>query len=95
MHNMQNPKKRIHTVDEDHYLISADVTDASYVRRDYWNEDKKQFQPTKEQRGGTNVFPPPYMAFFGSQSFGYIVTHDRYPNEAYIVELYDSLFSQG
>ena len=78
MHNMQNPKKRIHTVDEDHYLISADVTDASYVRRDYWNEDTKQFQPIKEQRGGTNVFPPPYMAFFGSQSFGYIVTHDRY-----------------
>jgi hypothetical protein len=49
----------------------------------------------KNQRGGNNVFPPPYMAFFGSQSFGYIVTHDRYPNEAYIVELYDSLFSQG
>ena len=65
-------------MDEDHSLISADVTDASYVRRDYWNEDKKQFQPTKEQRGGTNVFPPPYMDFFGSQSFGYIVTHDRY-----------------
>ncbi len=36
----------------------------------------------KNQRGGNNVFPPPYMAFFGSQSFGYIVTHDRYPNEA-------------
>ena len=64
-------------MDEDRYLISADGTDA-YVRRDYWNEDKKQFQPIKEQRGGTNVFPPPYMAFFGSQSCGYIVTHDRY-----------------
>ena len=67
-------------MDEDHYLISVDVTDA-YVKkkRDYWNGDKKQeFQPMKKQRGGTNVFPPPYMAFFGSQSCGYIVTHDRY-----------------
>jgi hypothetical protein len=35
-------------VDEDRYLISADGTDA-YVRRDYWNEDKKQFQPMAKQ----------------------------------------------
>ena len=89
-------KKRIRAVDEDHSLISADVTDAYvFKKRDYWNEDKKQFQLMTKQRGGEDAFPPPYMAFFGSQSFGYIVTHDRYPNEAYIVELYDSLFSQG
>ena len=64
-------------VDEDHYLIFAEVTGA-YVKRDYWNEDKKQFQPMKKQRGGEDFFPPPYMTFFGSQSFGYVVTHDRY-----------------
>ena len=56
-------------IDDEHHLILAEVVDA-YVQSDYWNEEKKQFQPMKQSSGET---PPPYMKFLGSQTFGYVV----------------------
>ena len=63
-------------LDDDHYLIVAQVTDA-YVRKDYWNEGKSQFQPMKYEEDGKDKFPPPYLTFFGSQTFGYVVTNEN------------------
>ena len=71
-------------VDDDHYLISADVTDA-YVKEDYWNEKKKVFQPCRREGGGHQHSPPPYLTFFGSQSFGYVLPSkvEEYTSNAY------------
>lgn len=50
-------------IDSEHYLVLADVKRAC-VHADYWNGDKNIFQ---------SRLPgfPPYLTFFGSQTFGY------------------------
>lgn len=53
-------------IDEDHHLILCEVR-AAFVHRQYWNEEKKRFQPTSKD-------VPPYLTFFGSQAFGYVVS---------------------
>lgn len=53
-------------IDEDHHLILCEVK-AAFVHRQYWNEEKKRFQPKSKD-------VPPYLTFFGSQAFGYVVS---------------------
>jgi len=56
-------------IDDDHLLIIAEVIDA-YVHSSYWDSNRSLFRPmTKE--GEQTV--PPYLTFFGSQTFGYVV----------------------
>jgi len=64
-------------LDEDHHLILAEVTNA-YIKKDYWDETKKQFRPIGQKCGDdeAQVHPPPYLTFFGSQTFGYVVNAD-------------------
>jgi flavin reductase (DIM6/NTAB) family NADH-FMN oxidoreductase RutF len=52
-------------VDEDHLLVFCQVQQAC-VHPAYWNGSKKLFQP--------QLAPavPPYLTFFGSQTFGYV-----------------------
>ena len=68
-------------LDEDHHLILAEVTNA-HVKKDYWDEKKKQFRPIAQKCGDNEaqLHPPPYLTFFGSQSFGYVVTDDLLTN---------------
>jgi flavin reductase (DIM6/NTAB) family NADH-FMN oxidoreductase RutF len=51
-------------IDEDHHLVMAEIIDA-YVDELYWDATKKQFRPTSED-------VPPYLTFFGAQTFGYV-----------------------
>mmetsp|Transcript_29197 Transcript_29197/g.48242 ORF Transcript_29197/g.48242 Transcript_29197/m.48242 type:complete len:242 (-) Transcript_29197:11-736(-) len=53
-------------IDEDHYLILAEVTQA-FVKSSYWDGEKKLFRPS-------DISVPPYLTFFGSQTFGYVST---------------------
>ena len=53
-------------IDNEHYLVSAEIIDA-YVHPNYWDEKKHQFRPLSE-----NV--PPYLTFYGAQTFGYVVS---------------------
>lgn len=50
-------------VDAFHYVIFAKVTKA-HVHASYWNDSKKLFEPKHGH--------PPYLTFFGSQTFGYV-----------------------
>lgn len=52
-----------------HWLITAQV-DRAYVLSSYWDADRNLFRP-----GSPDT--PPYLTFFGSQTFGYVVTEDR------------------
>jgi flavin reductase (DIM6/NTAB) family NADH-FMN oxidoreductase RutF len=56
-----------HVIDEDHYLITAKVKNA-YCQSDYWDANKNIFRPSQESK--------PYLSFFGSQTFGYVVTEE-------------------
>ena len=60
-HDIQAP-----VIDDDHLLIMAEITDA-YVHRSYWDTKKLIFRPL-----GGDV--PPYLTFFGSQTFGYMTS---------------------
>jgi flavin reductase (DIM6/NTAB) family NADH-FMN oxidoreductase RutF len=51
-------------VDEEHFLVIAEVIDA-HVHSSYWDATKKQFRPMRDD-------VPPYLTFFGAQTFGYI-----------------------
>jgi len=55
-------------VDDDHLLIMAEVTDA-YVHSSYWDDKKQLFRPISSA-------VPPYLKFFGSQTFGYVTSGD-------------------
>ena len=55
-------------IDDDHLLIMAEVTDA-YVHPSYWDDMKKLFRPVSKE-------VPPYLKFFGSQTFGYVTSGD-------------------
>ena len=59
-------------IDDDHHLILAEVKEA-YVHRDYWNEEKIQFQPMTKKIENGELQPAPYLTFLGSQRFGYVV----------------------
>jgi flavin reductase (DIM6/NTAB) family NADH-FMN oxidoreductase RutF len=52
--------------DSDHLLVLA-VIEHAYVDVNYWDTNKNLFRPM--ECNGT--FPPPYLSFFGSQTFGY------------------------
>ena len=54
-------------IDDDHDLILAQVHEA-YVDTNYWDEQKKLFRPQASDPGAL----PPYLTFFGSQTFGYV-----------------------
>ena len=51
-------------IDANHYVVFAKITRA-YVQSSYWNPSKKIFQPTPGY--------PPYLTFFGSQTFGSVL----------------------
>lgn len=55
-------------IDDDHYLVMAQVKDA-YVDKEYWDEKKKLFRPSSASN--------PYLTFFGSQTFGYVTYHNQ------------------
>lgn len=69
MSNNANSTKRP-SIDDDHLLIMAEVIDA-YVHPSYWNPTKLLFCP--QQREGEEAVSP-YLTFFGSQTFGYVVS---------------------
>mmetsp|Transcript_8303 Transcript_8303/g.11932 ORF Transcript_8303/g.11932 Transcript_8303/m.11932 type:complete len:311 (-) Transcript_8303:1039-1971(-) len=53
-------------IDDDHYLVLAEVEEAA-VHPSYWDIEKNLFRPESDAT-------PPYLSFFGSQTFGYVVT---------------------
>jgi flavin reductase (DIM6/NTAB) family NADH-FMN oxidoreductase RutF len=53
------------TVDDDHILVFGQVTKA-YVHEQYWDTTKNLFRRQSETVA-------PYLTFFGSQTFGYVV----------------------
>jgi len=53
-------------IDHEHLLVMAEVIDA-YVHPSYWDVNKLLFRPLS-----TDV--PPYLTFFGSQTFGYVMS---------------------
>lgn len=57
--------KEAHVIDDEHYLVFCEVTRA-FVHASYWDSAKSLFRPRDES--------PPYLTFFGSQTFGYVVT---------------------
>ena len=61
--NMYSP-----IIDDDHLLIMAEVTGA-YVHPSYWDDKKQLFRPISSE-------VPPYLKFFGSQTFGYVTSGD-------------------
>jgi len=54
------------TLQEPHFIMFAQVQSA-FVRADYWDCQKKLFRPSNSKL-------PPYLTFFGSQTFGYVHT---------------------
>jgi hypothetical protein len=50
-------------IDSEHYLVLGQVVDA-YVHSSYWDSTKNIFRPQEAR---------PYLTFFGSQTFGYVV----------------------
>jgi hypothetical protein len=62
-----NPSEEIltETVDDDHVLVFGQVIKA-YVHENYWDTTKNLFRPR-------NDTVAPYLTFFGSQTFGYIL----------------------
>ena len=55
-------------IDHDHLLVMAKVIDG-YVHPSYWDDKKFMFRPLSKD-------VPPYLTFFGSQTFGYVVSGD-------------------
>ena len=52
-------------IDETHLLVLADVVEA-HVHPSYWDSDKMLFRPRSNDVA-------PYLTFFGSQTFGFVV----------------------
>lgn len=52
-------------IDETHFLLLADVVEA-HVHPSYWDSDKLLFRPKSKEVA-------PYLTFFGSQTFGFVV----------------------
>ena len=52
-------------VDDDHDLVLAHIVKA-FVKTFYWNARQNLFQPQQDDL-------PPYLTFFGSQTFGHVV----------------------
>lgn len=52
-------------IDDAHYLVLGEVVRA-FVHSSYWDSAKNLFRPTDDAN--------PYLTFFGSQTFGYVVT---------------------
>lgn len=69
MSNNANDTRRP-SIDDDHLLIMAEVIDA-YVHPSYWDPTKLLFCP--QQNEGEETVSP-YLTFFGSQTFGYVVS---------------------
>ncbi len=59
-------------IDDDHLLILAQVTAAS-VHSSYWDSNNNTFRP----KDGS----PPYLTFYGSQEFGYVVLQTKEMNK--------------
>jgi len=57
------------TIDEEHRLVLAQV-ERAWVHPDYWDADRHLFRPLQKETA-------PYLTFFGSQQFGYVVTDDQ------------------
>ena len=51
-------------VDDEHFLVAAEIFDA-YINPNYWDDKMNQFRPLAKDI-------PPYLTFFGSQTFGYV-----------------------
>ena len=65
-------------LDKNHYLVVGEIVDA-YVKKSYWDSSKKLFRPMASTSSCNNQktqSPPPYLTFFGSQTFGFIVNSE-------------------
>lgn len=60
--------------EQDHFLVQAQI-EAAYVDSRYWDRTKKLFRPE-------DASTPPYLTFFGSQTFGYVVNDNRKGEES-------------
>mmetsp|Transcript_6207 Transcript_6207/g.7860 ORF Transcript_6207/g.7860 Transcript_6207/m.7860 type:complete len:345 (-) Transcript_6207:67-1101(-) len=69
-------------IDDDHILIVAEIYEA-HVHSNYWDRKKQRFVPreaiaaTDKNNDGTDdstKASPPYLTFFGTQSFGYVLS---------------------
>ena len=70
------PAQPQHQRPQEHVLIWAQV-EAAFVHTNYWDGQKKLFRPQQEQQHA--VIVPPYLTFFGSQTFGYVHTAPSIP----------------
>lgn len=69
--NQQQQHQQHQQQTQQHSIIFGQV-EAAHVHRNYWDTKKKLFRPFKP-----NV--PPYLTFFGSQTFGYVHS-EPFPN---------------
>eukprot|EP00804_Cyclotella_cryptica_P018653 CCRYP_007160-RA/>CCRYP_007160-RA protein AED:0.46 eAED:0.46 QI:0/-1/0/1/-1/1/1/0/190 len=65
-------------IDKDHLLIMAEVLDAA-VHPLYWDKKKSLFRPQSKSESCSAMETeenevPPYLTFFGSQTFGYVTS---------------------
>jgi flavin reductase (DIM6/NTAB) family NADH-FMN oxidoreductase RutF len=58
-----------HLIDNEHTLFVAKILEAN-VHPTYWNNDKNLFRPSSDD-------DPPYLTFFGSQTFGYVTSGSK------------------
>lgn len=65
---MTTPPPMVVVDDAQHLLLTAQVEKA-WVRIDYWDTRRNLFRPQ-------NYATSPYLTFFGSQTFGYVVGED-------------------
>jgi len=70
---MQQP-----AIDQNHLLIMAEVLEAA-VHPSYWDEKKLLFRPQNKSKSCSAMETeedevPPYLTFFGSQTFGYVTS---------------------
>jgi flavin reductase (DIM6/NTAB) family NADH-FMN oxidoreductase RutF len=63
--SVSNTLSEHNPIDDDHTLFVARILEA-HVHPSYWNSEKNLFQPKSAD-------DPPYLTFFGSQTFGYVV----------------------
>mmetsp|Transcript_25623 Transcript_25623/g.74129 ORF Transcript_25623/g.74129 Transcript_25623/m.74129 type:complete len:288 (+) Transcript_25623:181-1044(+) len=61
---VDEPATGIVDEEQQHHLVMAEVIDAR-VDSSYWDAAKRQFRPMRED-------VPPYLTFFGAQTFGYV-----------------------
>ena len=66
-----------------HFLLTCQI-ERAFVLKQYWSGKMFAPQPMPDSNVATSpsspLLPPPFLTFFGSQTFGYVVTEDQVPS---------------